>query len=517
MRQLIHYGVYIPEYSPVGLSIKYNGERIMLDAEAEQMALAFVKKFNTSYIKDEVFVKNFLEDFCKEIGVDKVSGLNEIDWSEIEEYVERERRLKKEMGREEKRRLAEERKRLREQLRERYGYAIVDGKRVALQNWIVEPAGIFMSKGRNPMRGRWKRAVRRSDIVLNLSEKPEGLEGGWKEIVWREDCMWIACWRNPLNGKMKYVWLSPNSDLRQERERVKWDKAIELEKRIRDVEAHVRRNLTSKDMMRRKVATVVYLIKETGIRVGDERIAGETGTIGCTTLKVENVKLVGNMAVLDFIGKDYVHWHREIILPKKVLGNIKKFIEKAGSGPIFEGIDSGKVSRFLQEVVPKVSAKTFRTMIAGQTFKKALKETGKDFRKGGFEGLIRFKYINLAVARRLNHKRKLPENFLERLRKKEEKVRVKEEKVEGILDELKEAGEKRRVRLEKRLEKARVEYRKALLELQLYREAAEWNLNTSLTSYIDPRLVADYAKKNGVPIERIYSKSLREKFSWALK
>ncbi|MBC7090377.1 MAG: hypothetical protein H5T50_00420 [Nitrososphaeria archaeon] len=517
MRQLVHHGVYVPEYRPIGLSVKYNGRRIELDAEAEQMALAFVKKFDTVYVKDKVFVDNFLEDFCRKLEINKVNDLNEIDWSEVEDYIVKEKKLKENMSKEERRRLTEERKRVREKLKERYGYAIVDGKRIELQNWIVEPAGIFMSKGRNPLRGRWKKAVNRSDITLNLSEVPDDLDKGWKNIVWKSDCMWIACWRNPLNGKMKYVWFSPKSSLRQEREREKWDKAIELEKKIKEVEAHVNRNLRSRDILRRKVATVVYLIKETGIRVGDERIAGETGTIGCTTLKAENVIVEKDTVVLDFIGKDYVHWHREINLPRKVLKNIVDFMEKAKDRPIFDGVDSGKVSKFLQEVVPHVSAKTFRTMIAGQTFRKALKETRKDFGKNEFESLIRFKYINLAVAKRLNHKRKIPEKFEERLKKKKLKVKDKELKIEKILKEIENAKEKRRRLLEKRLKKARLEYRKALLELKLYSDTAEWNLNTSLTSYIDPRLVVEYARKNRVPIERIYSKSLREKFSWTIK
>ncbi|MGC8937310.1 MAG: hypothetical protein ACP5KV_08150, partial [Candidatus Methanomethylicaceae archaeon] len=68
MRQLVHHGVYVPEYRPIGLSVKYNGRSIELDAEAEQMALAFVKKFNTIYVKDKVFVDNFLEDFCRKLG-----------------------------------------------------------------------------------------------------------------------------------------------------------------------------------------------------------------------------------------------------------------------------------------------------------------------------------------------------------------------------------------------------------------------------------------------------------------
>lgn len=41
-------------------------------------------------------------------------------------------------------------------------------------------------------------------------------------------------------------------------------------------------------------------------------------------------------------------------------------------------------------------------------------------------------------------------------------------------------------------------------------------LTTSKINYIDPRITAAWAKKVGLPIEKIFSKSLREKFPWAM-
>jgi DNA topoisomerase-1 len=40
--------------------------------------------------------------------------------------------------------------------------------------------------------------------------------------------------------------------------------------------------------------------------------------------------------------------------------------------------------------------------------------------------------------------------------------------------------------------------------------------NTS-QNYIDPRLTVVFSKKFDVPIERFFSKTLREKFDWAIK
>jgi DNA topoisomerase-1 len=42
-------------------------------------------------------------------------------------------------------------------------------------------------------------------------------------------------------------------------------------------------------------------------------------------------------------------------------------------------------------------------------------------------------------------------------------------------------------------------------------------LLTYLQNYIDPRLTVVFTKKFNVPIERFFSKTLREKFDWAIK
>ncbi|KAJ2848543.1 DNA topoisomerase 1, partial [Coemansia erecta] len=41
-------------------------------------------------------------------------------------------------------------------------------------------------------------------------------------------------------------------------------------------------------------------------------------------------------------------------------------------------------------------------------------------------------------------------------------------------------------------------------------------LSTSKLNYIDPRISIAWCKKYGVPIEKIFNKTLREKFTWAL-
>lgn len=57
----------------------------------------------------------------------------------------------------------------------------------------------------------------------------------------------------------------------------------------------------------------------------------------------------------------------------------------------------------------------------------------------------------------------------------------------------------------------------AKLQAEDKEENKEVALGTSKINYIDPRLTVVFSKKFGVPIERFFSKTLREKFDWAIK
>ena len=81
---------------------------------------------------------------------------------------------------------------------------------------------------------------------------------------------------------------------------------------------------------------------------------------------------------------------------------------------------------------------------------------------------------NLKVAEVANHKRKIPPNFDERLAKKEAKLK----EMEAQLEQKKAEGKKTEA-LTKRIEKAK-------LDIELTKLTREYNLGTSLKSYIDP-------------------------------
>ncbi|RLC34220.1 hypothetical protein DRH14_03480, partial [Candidatus Shapirobacteria bacterium] len=131
---------------------------------------------------------------------------------------------------------------------------------------------------------------------------------------------------------------------------------------------------------------------------------------------------------------------------------------------------------------------------------------------------LSFQEVNLKVAKKLNHKRKIPSSYERGLLRKQERLEKRKKKLKEL--EIKLASEKnpkKRKKLKERIKKQEVKVTEAYYEVKLHEELKDWNLNTSKNSYIDPRLVKEFCEKENIDITKIYSKSLREKFSWALK
>ena len=148
MKELIHNGVMIPvSYQPQGFTLTLRGRPLKLTPIQEEMAVRFAQKFGSPYMEDRRFCANFMEDFAKALGINERITKEDFDWSQIVRWIEEERTRKATMPKDERKRLATERKLIREQNKEKYGWATVDGQRMELGNYAVEPPGIFMGRG----------------------------------------------------------------------------------------------------------------------------------------------------------------------------------------------------------------------------------------------------------------------------------------------------------------------------------------------------------------------------------
>jgi DNA topoisomerase-1 len=315
--------------------------------------------------------------------------------------------------------------------------------------------------------------------------------------------MYVAKWTDKLTEKIKYVWFSDSAFIKQNREKEKFKKAEELGKHIAAIEQHITMNLDAKDETERKVATVSWLILKPNMRVGDEKDPDEADTVGAITLRPEHIKIEGDTLHFDFLGKDCVRWEKSVQAPPSVIKNIDHYA-KTSKEYLFEGVDSKKVSRFLSQKMPGLTAKVFRTWRCTKTVKEELAKSPVTKEAPVYVKSYAAKKANLKVAEVANHKRKVPPNFDERLAKKEAKL----QEMDAQLEQKKAEGKKTEA-LIKRIEKAK-------LDVELTKLTKEYNLGTSLKSYIDPTAYVEWARKVDFDLEKFYPKTLRNKFSWAL-
>ena len=470
------------------------GREVELSPLAEEMVYAFAKKKDTPYVQDGVFRTNFMGDFLKELPSWCAGAkFEDLDLGALYRKVDAEKAAKESMSKEAKKALAAARKERREALKARFGKAMLDGKEVDIANWLAEPPGLFMGRGQHPFRGKWKPRVSHSDVVLNLGEEAVVPPGSWKEIVHDHNSMWMAKWVDRLTQKEKYVWLHESSPIQQSRSKAKYDNARRVGANLQKIQGRILKQLDSRDERSRQVATVCYLIDTLGMRVGDEKDEDEADTVGASTLRVEHVGLKGNLAEFNFLGKDSVAWHKSEELPPSVARNLREFTSgKDPEDEIFHNVTSSMVNQFLSSVVPGATAKVFRTFHATAKAKDAL--GSRDMREADdLDKLYHAKEANLQAAVFCNHQRTPPKTWEQSLEKKKLKLQAAQDKGDEI----------RTAKLER--------------EVDFYVRTKNYNLNTSMKNYIDPRVVKAWCDQVGLDWAKVYSKSLQRKFSWVLQ
>lgn len=537
-KSLQHNGILLPpEYKPQGIKFKIKGREAELSPVQEEMVYQWAKKKDTPYVQDTVFQKNFTTDFAATFHPKIRISYKDLDFGDAYLLVEREKETRLLMTKEERKELAAARKAVRERLKEKYGRAIIDGKMVELGNYMAEPPGIFIGRGKHPLRGKWKPRITEKDVTLNLGKKATVPPGEWAEIVHENDGVWVAKWTDKLTGKTKYVWLADTSDLKQEMDKAKYEKATILAEKIGSVEKAIFSDMASRDAKKAKIATACYLIYRTAMRVGDEKDEEEADTVGATTLRAEHVRIGPGLIELDFLGKDSVRWQETI----KITEREKQFQKNMGllvrrkraSEEIFDGIRSQDVNKYLSGIVKGVTAKVFRTYLATKVVTEYLVENDDIKNVSPSKKIYHAKMANLQAAVRCNHKRAIPKTFQQSLQKK--KDNLKKAKAKNTWAKAEEALKK--VRLSKpktpKQKKNRIERMKRLrkqikqrkerhgerverlsLQINLAEETRDYNLGTSLRNYIDPRVLKAWTDEMGAQWEKMYTAALQKKFLW---
>ncbi|KAK7123267.1 hypothetical protein R3I93_021624 [Phoxinus phoxinus] len=537
--RLEHNGPYFaPEYDPLPASVPfyYDGQLLKLSPATEEIATFYAKMLDHEYTSKEAFQNNFFTDWREEMTSEErkqIKTLSKCDFSHMHKHFLEKSEERKNMTKEEKQVLKEESSRLVEQ----YGFCVLDGHREKIGNFKLEPPGLFRGRGEHPKMGKLKKRIQPEHVAINCSQDakiPEAPAGHrWKRVQHDNTVTWLASWLENIHGRPKYIMLNPSSKLKGEKDWQKYETARQLKVCVNAIRKQYKRDWTSREMKSRQRGVAIYFIDKLALRAGNEKDEESADTVGCCSLRVEHISLhrrldgLEHVVEFDFLGKDSIRYYNKVPVEKQVFKNLKLFIKhKDPEDDLFDRITTVNLNKALNECMPGLTAKVFRTFNASTTLQDQLnKLTAEDMTVE--EKILSYNRANRAVAILCNHQRAAPKTFEKSMQLLQEKIQKKKEQIEEAKRELKAAKKAHRDapsdrcrKLVEKKEKLVQRLCEQLKKLQLQETDREENkviaLGTSKLNYLDPRITVAWCKKHNVPIEKIYNKTQRDKFTWAI-
>ena len=183
-------------------------------------------------------------------------------------------------------------------------------------------------------------------------------------------------------GRKQYIY---HQKYRAIRDETKFDRMLEFSRVLPATRQMVEAHLRLRGLPREKVlATVVWLLEKTLIRVGNSEYARENETFGLTTLQGRHAEVSGTEVRFAFRGKS----GREhcvsitdrrlarIVQQCQTLPGEELFQYAVGNGS-YQDVDSGDINDYLREISGQdITAKDFRTWGGTMLAAEALRELG---------------------------------------------------------------------------------------------------------------------------------------------
>jgi len=175
-------------------------------------------------------------------------------------------------------------------------------------------------------------------------------------------------------GRRQYLY---HAEWRRKRDEQKFDRAIELGRRLPRARDALKRQLGGDPSDRATVvAGAVRLVDLGCFRLGSEAYAEENGSFGLTTLQVRHVRRDGRTRVFRFVGKGGVN-HEIVIADRTVISFIDALVEHRRAdarllanreGRRWRPVDAGEVNEHIRQLLKlEATAKDFRTWKATTT------------------------------------------------------------------------------------------------------------------------------------------------------
>jgi len=566
--------IFTPHYERHNQPLLVRGKEVVLEDEAEEICNFWCGAITSDYASKEVFQNNFWAAFCEALPKDHMIldksqwdndpiTFKDLDFTVIHDFLV-ERKLRQT---EANKALLPEIKLMEKEKKEKqnlyFGRAIIGGLREKLQQFRTEPPSLFRPRGAHPKMGKLKRRTFPEQVSINVSEgavvphiDPTYLHGhSWGDVLHKDDVTWLAFYRDNVMQQYKYMYLASSSGTKGQSDFKKYEKARKLQYKIGEIRRRYDIFMRDGNTRDKQIGLAVYLIDRLALRAGNDKEEDEADTVGCCSLRKEHLTLLEERnsqnkreVYFDFLGKDSIPYQATVPIDDLPFNVMRKLLEKKKcQDQLFDEIDPTILNKQLQEWAGmSVSAKVFRTYNASITLQEELAKLDENETDPVDITALKafYDYCNRQVAVLCNHQRAAPKTFDVTVGKMKAKLKQIKDDIDELTawlewnDSLKKrafkwepsepddpsvAPRKSAVPMKPtaQIVQRRLEQKQKLkedkdVEIEVKEANRTVATGTSRMHYMDPRITVSFCKKRSVPIQKVFQKTLVNKFPWAM-
>lgn len=268
--------MFAPPYEPLPsrVTFDYNGKKMKLSEDAEEIACFYAQLLDHEYTSKVTFNNNFFKDWRSSMSIEEreiITDLHKCNFKSMQAYFQEKSNLNLNRTKEEKLAL----KKKNDEILNKFGIAIIDGKEEKIGNFKIEPPGLFRGRGEHPKMGKLKRRIVPEDVIINCSKDskvPQPPVGHrWKEVRHDNTVTWLASWTENVQNKVKYIILNPSSKFKSENDYMKYETARRLKNKIGEIRQRYTSEYNADNVKIRQRAVALYLIDKLALRAGKIR------------------------------------------------------------------------------------------------------------------------------------------------------------------------------------------------------------------------------------------------------
>ena len=192
----------------------------------------------------------------------------------------------------------------------------------------------------------------------------------WTDVwICKDRCGHIQATGRDERGRKQYRY---HADWTEHRSATKFDTLLDFSRALPGLREQVQSDLRRRDLSyERVVASVVWLLDHSLIRVGNPAYARDNKSFGLTTLRNRHVQITGSKLRFQFKGKSGKHW--QLQLADRRIANILKSLQDMPGQNLFQyedetgrcAISSRDVNDYIAAFAgPDFTSKHFRTWAA---------------------------------------------------------------------------------------------------------------------------------------------------------